>query len=126
MSTYDKPAWHHSDRYGAQSACKYCEGNIRHQRWCLTINSAVYYAYQIIVDPNKLTIGDAILLHALDVLWSPSTQVDTVGEISHDVSSELRKGGGACWGWKDTAPIVAEPLEIDRAGNGNILQMTSR
>ena len=52
--------------------------------------------------------------------------MDTVGEISHDVSSELRKGGGACWGGKDTAPIVAEPLEIDRAGNGNILQMTSR
>jgi hypothetical protein len=56
----------------------------------------------------------------------PATNVDTVGEISHDVSSELRKGEGACWGWKDTAPIVAEPLEIDRAGNGNILQMTSR
>jgi hypothetical protein len=29
----------------------------------------VLYAYEIVADPSKLTIGDALMLHALGVAW---------------------------------------------------------
>jgi glycerol-3-phosphate cytidylyltransferase-like family protein len=67
--SYNKPASYHSNRYNAQSACQHCEGVIRHERWCLTLNPVVHYACEIVVYPDKLTIGDAIILHSQGVLW---------------------------------------------------------
>lgn len=61
---------YHSNRYHAEAACQHCEGIICHERWCLTLNSAVHYACEIVVYPDKLTTGDAIILHSLGVLWS--------------------------------------------------------
>lgn len=61
---HNNPASYHSNRYDAQSACQYCEGVIRHERWCLAQNPAVRYACEIVVYPEKLTIGDAIILHS--------------------------------------------------------------
>jgi len=62
----------HSNRYNAQAACKYCEGVIRHEPWCVTLHPTVYYAYQILADPSKLTTGDALILHSLGVIWGPN------------------------------------------------------
>lgn len=59
----------HSNRYTAQSACEHCQGIIRHERWCITVHRAVYYAYEIVADPSKLAIGDAIILHSLGAAW---------------------------------------------------------
>ena len=67
--SYTEPASYHSNRYNAQSACQLCEGIIRHERWCLTLNPVVHYACEIVVCPGKLTIGDAMILHSLGVLW---------------------------------------------------------
>ena len=62
-------AIYHSNRYNAQAACEHCEGIIRHEPWCITIDPAVFYAYQIVADPSKLTRGDALILHSLGVIW---------------------------------------------------------
>jgi hypothetical protein len=62
-------AIYHSNRYNAQAACEHCEGIIRHEPWCITIHPAVFYAYQIVADPSKLTLGDALILHSLGVIW---------------------------------------------------------
>jgi hypothetical protein len=62
-------AIYHSNRYNAQAACEHCEGIIRPEPWCITIHPAVYYAYQIVADPSKLTLGDALILHSLGVIW---------------------------------------------------------
>jgi hypothetical protein len=59
----------HSNRYSADTACEHCEGIIRHEPWCITLDPIVYYAYQIVVDPTKLTPGDSLILHSLGVLW---------------------------------------------------------
>jgi glycerol-3-phosphate cytidylyltransferase-like family protein len=59
----------HSNRYNAQAACKHCEGVIRHEPWCITLHPTVYYAYQIVADPSKLTMGDALILRSLGVIW---------------------------------------------------------
>lgn len=63
------PISYHSNRYTAQSACQHCEGVIRQERWCRALNPVVRYAREIIVSPDKLTVGDAIILHSLGVLW---------------------------------------------------------
>lgn len=69
MSDDAATAIFHSNRYTAQSACEHCQGVIRHETWCITVHRAVYYAYEIVADPSKLTIGDAIILHSLGVAW---------------------------------------------------------
>ena len=66
----NNPVSFHSNQYNAQSACQHCEGIINHECWCGTLNPAVYYACEIVVYPDKLTIGDAIIPHSLGVLWS--------------------------------------------------------
>jgi glycerol-3-phosphate cytidylyltransferase-like family protein len=67
------PAWYHSNRYSAESACQHCDGIVQHEHWCLTLNPVVHYACEIVVYPDKLTIADAIILHSLGVLWAGST-----------------------------------------------------
>jgi hypothetical protein len=68
MSNNRSPSYH-SNRYDAQSACQHCEGVIRHERWRLTLNPVVHDSWEILVYPDKLTIGDAIILHSLGVRW---------------------------------------------------------
>ena len=65
----DNPVTYHGNRHNAQSACQHCEGVIGHERWCLALNPVVSIACEIVVYPGKLTIGDAIILHSLGVLW---------------------------------------------------------
>ena len=55
--------------YNFQAACEHCEGIIRHELWCQTLNPVVCYAYKIVVSADELAIGDAIILHLLGVLW---------------------------------------------------------
>ncbi len=65
--------WFHSNRYNAQAACEHCEGVVRHESWCITRDPVVYYAYQIVVEPSQLTVGDALILHSLGVTWEGSS-----------------------------------------------------
>ena len=62
--------WHHSNQYNAQAACEHCEGIVRHERWCITCNPIVQYAYGVVLDPDKLTLRDRLILHALGVSWT--------------------------------------------------------
>jgi glycerol-3-phosphate cytidylyltransferase-like family protein len=59
----------HSNRYSADSACEHCGGVVRHENWCITRDPLVFYAYDIVVHPAKLTVEDAMRLHALGVAW---------------------------------------------------------
>ena len=67
--SHNKSVSYHSNGYNAQSACEHCVGIIRRERWCQTLNPVVGYACKIAVYPDELTIGDAIILHSLGVLW---------------------------------------------------------
>ncbi len=66
----NKAAWYHSNQYGAQSACQFCNGVVRHEHWCAQVDDLVNYAHKIVVDPKQLTIGDALALHSLGVRWT--------------------------------------------------------
>jgi len=68
---YSNPAaaWFHSNRYDASSACEHCEGIVRHEPWCITLDPVVRYAYEVVLDPAKLTLLDKLALHALGVAW---------------------------------------------------------
>jgi hypothetical protein len=61
----------HSNQYSADSACEHCDGVIRHESWCLTQNATVQYAYQAVSDPDRLSLGDHLILHALGAAWTP-------------------------------------------------------
>ena len=61
--------WYHTNRYNAQSACEHCQGIVRHERWCITLDEHVQYAFEVVPDPEKLTLLDRLTLHALGVVW---------------------------------------------------------
>lgn len=61
--------WYHSNQYHAESACEHCGGIVRHERWCVTRDATVRYAFGAVLDPEKLMLSDALILHALGVAW---------------------------------------------------------
>ncbi len=61
--------WYHSNRYNAQEACEHCSGVIRHEKWCITCDPLVQYAYGVVMEPEKMTLSDRLILHALGVAW---------------------------------------------------------
>jgi hypothetical protein len=48
------------------------------------VNPSVYYAYKIVVSPEKVTMVDSIILHLLGVLWSDLTgeTLESSGEFA--------------------------------------------
>jgi hypothetical protein len=64
--------WYHTNRYNAQSGCEHCQGIVRHERWCITLDPNVQYAYGVVLEPDKMTLSDRLILHALGVAWSPT------------------------------------------------------
>lgn len=34
------------------------------------MDPVVYYAYEIVIDPTRLTLADSLILHALGVSWT--------------------------------------------------------
>ena len=57
-----------------KTACEHCGGVIRHERWCITCDALVRYAYDAVAQPEKLSVADRLILHALGVLWEESCQ----------------------------------------------------
>ena len=55
----------HRNRYPAEASCENCSGIVRHEEWCITKNGRVYYAYEVVVDPDALDYADRLILHAL-------------------------------------------------------------
>ncbi len=70
MQKTSSTAWHYSDHYSAQAACEHCGNLLTHEDWCITRNTAVQYAYQIILEPSKLSLLDSLILHSLGVTWA--------------------------------------------------------
>ncbi len=62
--------WRHSNKYSADAECEHCRGVVRHQAWCITLSPTIFYAYQAVLDADKLSEGDRILLHGLGVAWT--------------------------------------------------------
>lgn len=62
-------SWYQSNRYNAESTCLHCEGVLRHEKWCITRDALVRYAFAAVLDAGKLTLRDQLVLHALGVSW---------------------------------------------------------
>jgi hypothetical protein len=69
MSCQSTDTLFHSNRYSAENACEHCDCVIRHEPWCITVDPAVLYAYQIVLEPGMLEPGAAIIFHSLGVSW---------------------------------------------------------
>jgi len=74
--------WFHSNRYNAQAVCEHCGGVVRHEKWCITCDPAVQYAYQVVLEPEKLTLFDRLILHALGVSWDKNGCPGTCAQVS--------------------------------------------
>ena len=61
--------WYQGNQYNIQSPCGHCGGTVRHERWCITRDPLVRYAYRVVEEPEKLSYADNLILHALGVLW---------------------------------------------------------
>ena len=61
--------FYHSHRYTADAVCEHCQGAANHESWCITGNPQVMYAYQAVLDAQKLSTQDQLILHALGVTW---------------------------------------------------------
>lgn len=58
------------NRYALQTACGHCGAVTRHERWCITRDPFVFYAYDVVVHPEKLSTADTLILHSLGVRWN--------------------------------------------------------
>ena len=59
-----------SNKDSADLACGHCGGVLGHEPWCATQNASVQYAYQVISDPSRLSLGDHLTLHAWGAAWN--------------------------------------------------------
>jgi hypothetical protein len=68
---YPKPAatWFHNGRLSNPEVCEHCGRILRHEKWCVTRDALVRYAYAVVTDAEKLTLRDRLILHALGVDW---------------------------------------------------------
>ena len=69
MLTNPAASWYHSNQCNAGAACEHCGGVVRHERWCITCDALVRYAYGVVLDAEKMTFRDRLILHALGVSW---------------------------------------------------------
>ena len=61
---------HQHGQQKVAQVCLHCLGTQEHEPWCVTLDPKVHYAYEIVDEPRKLTLGDALILHSLGVTWS--------------------------------------------------------
>ena len=95
---FDNTKWFHLNRYNALAACEHCRGIIRHEPWCMLVAPIVSYAYEIVTDPSKLTVGDALMLHALGVAWDETKVGEPLPDTCPgvDLMLEMANFGMAC------------------------------
>jgi hypothetical protein len=100
VPTQDELPWRHSNRYGADSACKHCDGIIRHECWCATENANVRYAFTAAFDSDHLSRGDELILHALGVTWKAAGSRRTCGALKPKPKTlqSLSTNGSSCPG----------------------------
>jgi hypothetical protein len=73
MPAQDQLPWSDSNQYSEDSACVHCEGVLLHESWCPAENANAHYAYRAVAQPNLLSLGDQLILHALGVAWTTKT-----------------------------------------------------
>ena len=91
--------WYHANRYNPLP-CEHCEGMIRHEPWCMFVAPAVLYAFEIVDDPNRLTLEGALMLHGMGVAWDKKQP--SIGEMipntcpAFELMLEMASLGMAC------------------------------
>jgi len=67
-------SWFPGNQYVAELSCEHCKGVVRHESWCITQNFNVMTAWEIVLDPSKITLHDQLILHALGVSWNATAR----------------------------------------------------
>lgn len=96
MPNTSPTTWQNTNPYSVHAACEHCGNVLQHEAWCITRNTAVRYAYQIILEPSRLTIGDTLILHSLGVTWVAKACVrksgtSPEGTVTHENAGNLKE-----------------------------------
>jgi hypothetical protein len=75
-------SWYYGSQPSAQMPCEHCEGILRHERWCVTCDLIVQYAYAIVLDARKLTFRDGLILHSLGVSLEQDLEACDAGQTA--------------------------------------------
>ena len=70
MSTRQQTELSRTNQLTAGPACDHCAGVTSHETWCISCNALVRYAYGVVLDDGRLTLGDELTLHALGARWT--------------------------------------------------------
>ena len=82
MSPRQEAGLARSSQHPEGPICGHCAGVAIHETWCITRNPDVYYAFRVASDSGFLTVGDAIILHALGVDWSDRAEGPTGARVA--------------------------------------------
>ena len=74
-------SWYYGNQPSAQNPCDHCGGILRHEKWCITCDPVVQYAYGIVLDVKKLTFRDRLILHSLGVSWEQDLRAAAEGIV---------------------------------------------
>jgi hypothetical protein len=69
MPATESSPWFHSSQSVSGFECGHCKALLRHEQWCITQCPDVRSAWEIVLDPSKLSLHDELILHALGVAW---------------------------------------------------------
>ena len=58
-------------------SCARCGGQAVCEPWCESVNGCVRYAYDAVLHPTHLSVGDHIILHSLGVQWMSDRKTAT-------------------------------------------------
>ena len=77
MFTNPSASWHYSNQADTNSPCEHCGGMVFHERWCITRDPLVQYAYAVVLDPERLAFADRLILHALGASWVENRRAES-------------------------------------------------
>jgi hypothetical protein len=89
MPAQEQLPWSDSNQYNDDQSCMHCGGILLHETWCPAENANVQYAYQSVLQPNLLRLGDLLILHALGVAWTEKQQLYLEKFLPESVSNEV-------------------------------------
>ncbi len=75
-------SWYHTNRINAQESCEHCDRLRCHEKWCVVCNPLVRYAYGVVTNPERLSLRDQLILHALGVAWESAPYNGEFQQIS--------------------------------------------
>jgi hypothetical protein len=82
--------WLSNGGMSTPEVCGHCGRVLRHERWCVSRDPLVRYAYAVVVDAERLTLRDRLILHALGVDWGTTPYGGDFQQVADSMASAVK------------------------------------